>query len=496
MLMKIVTTAELVEREKEVIAAGTPAADLMERAGRGMAEIIQQEFPQAPQTLIVVGKGNNGGDGLVVARYLAAAGWTVRVVLAEGDKQLRDLPREQWKRLITEHPDVLAHAQLHDTLFPDARGLVIDALLGVGGNGPIRPPIAALVDRLNRARAQRFFRTVALDLPTGLPGDPEHALIADLTITVGAVKDFLVREEYSGRVGRIETVSLFEDTFPVRDRLLIARTLAPLLPRRSAYSHKNTYGRALIVGGSAGFIGAPILAAQAALRTGAGLTNLAVPKTIYPFVISKAPPEIMVAERAPNDDFLDLIESAKSIAVGPGLGLTTEAKRILEFILKKATAPLVLDADALTLLAAKPALFKTAKVPLVLTPHPGEMKRLLGREFAVEERPIVARELSDKLKAVVVLKGTRTLIAAPGEPLAYNSTGNPGLAVGGSGDTLTGILTALLAQGLKPYDAARVAVWLHGCAADFALRVRGCEEGLLPTDVSENLSRAITALRG
>lgn len=493
--MKIVSTAELVEREQAVIAAGTSATELMERAGRGMAEIIQAEFPAARDVLLLIGKGNNGGDGLVVARHLAIAGWTVRVVLAEGDKQLRDLPREQWQRLSAEHPDVLSHAQLHDTLFPKANGLVIDALLGVGSNGPLRPPLAALVERINRARAQRFFRTVALDVPSGLPGDPEHAVIADLTITVGAVKDFLVREEYSGRVGRIETVPLFEDAFPAGDRLLIARTLAPLLPRRSAYSHKNTYGRALIVGGSVGFIGAPILTARAALRTGAGLTNLAVPKAIYPLVAAQVPPEVMVSLRAANDDFLDLVEAAKTIAVGPGLGLDSDAKRILEFILKKATAPLVIDADALTLLAAKPALFKTAKAPLILTPHPGEMRRLLGREFAVSERPAVARELSAKYDVVVVLKGTRTIIAAPDEPLAYNSTGNPGLAVGGSGDTLTGIITSLLAQNLKPYDAARLGVWLHGRAADLALRARGCEEGLLPTDVSEHLGAAIVSLR-
>lgn len=494
--MKIVSTAELVEREQAVIAAGTSAADLMERAGRGMAEIILREFPAVRRGLIVVGKGNNGGDGLVVARYLAAAGWQVRVVLAEGEKSLRDLPREQWQRLGAEHPDVLSHPQLHDTFFPAANELLIDALLGVGSNGLLRPAMAALVERINRARAQRFFRTVALDVPSGLPGDPEHAVMADLTITVGAVKDFLVREEYSGRVGRIETVPLFEDAFPAGDRLLVARTLAPLLPRRSAYSHKNTYGRALIVGGSVGFVGAPILTARAALRTGAGLTTLAVPKSIYPLVAAQVPPEVMVSLRAANDDFLDLVEAAKTIAVGPGLGLDSDAKRILEFILKKATVPLVLDADALTLLAAKPGLFKTAKAPLILTPHPGEMRRLLGREFAVSERPAVARELSAKYNAVVVLKGTRTIIAAPDEPLAYNSTGNPGLAVGGSGDTLTGIITSLLAQNLKPYDAARLGVWLHGRAADLALRARGCEEGLLPTDVSEHLGAAIVALRG
>lgn len=493
--MKIVSTAELVGYEQSVIAAGTSAGDLMERAGHGMADVIRAEFPSAREALIVAGKGNNGGDGLVVARHLAAAGWIVRVVLAEGEKALRDLPREQWRRLTTEHPDVLSHPQLHDTLFPNANGVVIDALLGVGGTGSLRKAVAAVVETINRARSQRFFRTVALDVPTGLPGDSEHAVVADLTITVGAVKDFLVREDFSGRVGRLEGVRLFEEKFPAKEELLTAESLSPLLPRRSAYSHKNTYGRAVIVGGSPGFIGAPILAAQAALRTGSGLTNLVVPKSIYPIVATKAPAEVMVLERGTDQSWSEILESAKGVAVGPGLGTDAAAQRTLALVLKKTTVPLVIDADALTLLAAKPALAKTTKAPLILTPHPGEMRRLLGREFAVEERPAVARELSDRLKCVVVLKGTRTIVAIPGQPLSYNSTGNPGLAVGGSGDTLTGIITALLAQGLTPGDAARLGVWLHGRAADIALRARGAEEGLLPTDVSESIKGAIISLR-
>lgn len=490
--MKIVSTAELVGCEQSVITAGTTAADLMERAGRGMAEWIQSEFPAAREALVVAGKGNNGGDGFVVARYLAAAGWTIRVVLAEGEKALRDLPKRQWQRLSAEYPAVMSHARLHETLFPGADGVVIDALLGVGGDGPLRPQMASMVAAMNAARAERFFRTVALDVPSGLPGDPEYAVIADLTITVGAVKDFLVREDYSGRVGRIATVPLFEDKFGAKDELLTADDLRGLLPRRSAYSHKNKYGRAVIVGGSIGFVGAPILAANAALRTGAGLTTLFVPKPIYPIAAAKAPAELMVQPLVGGAGLEESLESAQSVAVGPGLGTDAAAQRTLALVLKKSVVPTVIDADALTLLAS---LFKTAKAPLVLTPHPGEMRRLLGREFSVQERPAVARELSEKWNVVVVLKGTRTIVAVPGAPLYFNSTGNAGLATGGSGDTLTGILAALLAQGLTPANAARLGVWLHGRAADIALRERGCEEGLLPSDVCAALGRAIVSLR-
>jgi ADP-dependent NAD(P)H-hydrate dehydratase / NAD(P)H-hydrate epimerase len=496
--MKIVTAQEMVEFEKQVIAGGVSAADLMEQAGRSMARIIRSRYPASHEALIVVGKGNNGGDGLVVARHLAATGWTVRVLIPEGDKPLRELPRKQLDVLSSEHPAVMVYSQWHESLFPKADGIVVDALLGVGTKGALRGVMAEVVAAINAARTRNFFRTVALDLPTGLPDDPEHSIVADLTITVGYVKDFLVRESLAAQVGGIETVPLFSDTLGAREELLDARTLSALLPRRSALSHKNTYGRALIIGGCPGFIGAPVLAAQAALRSGAGLTSLATRIPVCSMVAALCPPEVMVqgvmARYAKH--FSGILDKAAAVAVGPGLGTDAESQRTLAFVLKHATGPLVVDADALTLLAAKPALFKTAKTPLILTPHPGEMKRLLGRDFTLDERPAVARELSDKYQCVVVLKGTRTIIASPVHPvLYYNSTGNPGMAVGGSGDTLTGIVTALLAQGLAPADAARLGVWLHGRAADIALSKRDCEEGLLPTDVVNELHAALGSLR-
>lgn len=493
--MKIVTAEEMIQREQEFIAGGVTAKELMEDAGRSIAVTVAQHFPETRKVFILAGKGNNGGDGLVAARYWAAKGWHVRVALVEGEENLRELPREQLKRLRTEHPDVSVVANLESLEWQSSRTVVVDALLGVGSKGKLRPELAQVTAKLNASRAQHFFRTVAIDLPTGLPDDPEYAVLADLTVTVGLVKDFLVREDLAPWVGRIETVPLFLNIAEKRDELLTASSLIHLLPRRSALSHKNTYGRVLIVGGSPGFTGAPILTVQSALRTGPGLVNLAVEKSIYPIVAAKAPAEVMVTVRSSDKKFATLISTATALAIGPGLGTGPEATRTLAFVLKHATGPIVVDADALTLLAAKPSLFKQTKKPLILTPHPGEMKRLLKREFTPQERPAVARELSDKYGVIVVLKGTRTIIAIPGEPLYFNSTGNPGLAVGGSGDTLTGVIAALVAQRLAPGDAARLGVWLHGRAGDLALHQRGCEEGLLPTDVSEFLGPAIVSLR-
>lgn len=491
--MKLVTVKEMAELEQRAIAAGMSTADLMERAGRGMAERIAANFPGEREALVVVGKGNNGGDGLVVARYLAEANWKVRVAIVEGEKSLRDLPREQLKRLTSEQPTVMVHGQLHESLFPGAGGVLVDALLGVGSAGPLRTETERDVEKMNKARVRHFFRTVALDVPSGLPGDPEHAVIADLTIAAGAAKDFLVREEFSGRVGRIEVVPLFDEIDGDKDELLIDTELSSLLPRRSAFSHKNTYGRALVVGGSTGFVGAPLLTAQAALRAGAGLVNLAVAKSIYPIVATRAPAEIMVS--AIDRKLSDLLESVRAVAVGPGLGTDRAAVQTLTTVLKESAGPIVVDADALTILAAKPALFKQAKQPLILTPHPGEMRRLVGRDFSVGDRTAVASEFSDRHHCVVILKGTRTVVAIPGQPLYYNSTGNPGLAVGGSGDTLTGLIVGLLSQGLKPGDAAKLAVFWHGRAADVALMARGCEEGILSGDVCECLGKALVSIR-
>jgi NAD(P)H-hydrate epimerase len=269
--------------------------------------------------------------------------------------------------------------------------------------------------------------------------------------------------------------------------------LAGLLPRRSALSHKGNFGRLALIAGSPGFTGAPALCARGALAMGAGLVSVVTRAGASPIVAAQAPPEAMVSAW-PRGKLPDVVKNATAIVIGPGLDVDAETVRLLRGVLNVG-CPIVIDADGLNALAHDPHLLREAKGPILLTPHPGEMARLIRRRFDVEEREVVAREFVEKNNVTLVLKGTRTIVTAPGQPFFINTTGNPGLSTGGSGDTLSGILGALIAQGLSLLDAARLGVWLHGHAADLVLAERGCEEGLIPTMLSAHLGAALVSLR-
>ena len=510
--MKILTPAAVRTAEEEIIAAGTSAETLMERAGERSARILQREYPGPRPALLFIGKGNNGGDGLVIARHLARAGWPLSLCLLAEPEKLGLLCKQKLDELLREFP-ALPVAPFGDALsWPGADGLVIDAILGIGAKGTLAFPLDDAVQSINQRRETHFFRTIAVDGPTGLhqfaseasdgPADDLEAVEADLTLSIGFGKDLFFREELADWVGRIETVPIFDPGLDDADdesacpRALEPVALRPLLPRRKARSHKNTYGRVLIVGGSRGTIGAPLLSATGALRTGAGLVNIAVRSEVFAAASGMAPLETMVSAAGDSAEFGKILASAKAIAVGPGLGTDHDAARLLQRIVQETNAPLVIDADALTLLSQDHTLLAACRHRAILTPHPGEMKRLLDRPFTEAERPQVAREFAETHGLVLVLKGTRTLVAAPSLPLYTNTTGNPGLAAGGSGDLLTGIIAALLGRGLMRCEAARLGVWLHGRAADLALRTRGCEEGLGPIEVATHLAAAIVDLRG
>ena len=501
--MDALSTQEMIAREKAAFASGITAAALMNAAGEAMAKRIAAIYSTARDFPVVVGKGNNGGDGLVVARHLAAMGKTVRVVLTAPDNQLGELPGAQLAQLRRAFPQVKISSWSDDLVFPDSSGVVIDALLGIQAKGALRNPVAEAVARLNTARAARFFRTVALDLPSGLaayedgkaPEDKNAAVIADVTIAVGFAKDVLVREALSAWVGRLEVVSWSNSEASSASRqVLLAHELATLLPRRSAFSYKGDYGKLAIVAGSRGFTGAPVLCAQAAQAMGAGLLSVVTHSDAADIVAAQAPHEAMVSAWDRIDETPEVIQKASALVIGPGLSAKPDTDKMLRAALSVG-CPVLIDADGLTVLAKNLDLLASAKGPVVLTPHSGEMARLIGRKFQPEERESVARKFVDKHNVTLVLKGTRTLVTAPGQPFFINTTGNPGLSTGGSGDTLSGILGALLAQGLSPLDAARLGVWLHGHAADLVLAGRGCEEGLTPTMLSAHLGAALVSLR-
>ena len=502
--MDILTTKEMLAREEEAFRSGTTAAALMEAAGEAMFERIVALYAHAGDFLVLVGKGNNGGDGLVVARHLALGGAHVDVVLTAPETDLGELPVAHFAKLREEWPGVRVTPWSKDIPFPDSRGVVIDALLGVQARGPLRGNLAEVVATMNAAREKRFFRTVALDLPSGLsayeespaPKERDAAVIADVTIAVGFAKSVLVREALAGWVGRIEVVpwSSKSETSS-KFQILVPIELAGLLPRRSALSYKGTFGKLTIVAGSRGFTGAPVLCAHGAQGIGAGLLSIVTHDDAAEIVAAKASPEVMVSGWTKLDETPAVLEEASAIVIGPGLGTSAESERMLRHVLAIG-CPVLVDADGLNLLAKNTALLKEAKGRVVLTPHVGEMARLLGPTFSKDERIRGADEfIKTHENVTLVLKGTRTLIAALGQPLYINTTGNPGLATGGSGDTLSGIIGGLLAQGLVPFDAARLGVWIHGHAADLVLAERQTEEGLTPTMLAEWLGAAIASLR-
>ncbi|CAB4242715.1 conserved protein of unknown function [Methylacidimicrobium sp. AP8] len=493
--MIILSTGAIRDLEEREMSRGVSQEELMERAGKGCAERILEAFPGKRRALALIGRGNNGGDGLVIARTLARAGWEVAVFLSAERTKLGALcarKLEEWER---------QGGRIASGGSPPWReaDVVIDALLGIGMSGELRGTLADLVSACNRERARRFFRTVAVDTPSGLwegADAASTAVEADLTLTIGYGKEFLFREGLSRFVGRIEVVPIFsERPEGAGSQAIVPEELAPWLPRRSAHCHKGRFGRVLLVGGSRGFSGAAVLAAQAAHRVGAGLVNLGVREEIYPIVASRCPPETMVFPISDLELFSANRSRATVIAIGPGLGLDRAAEELLADLVERGGPPMIFDADALTLLARNPALFERFRFPAVLTPHPGELRRLLGREIPDAQREEAAREFVERVPATLILKGTRTLVARKGEPLWYNTTGNPGLAAGGSGDTLLGVLAGLVAQGIPPWEAAKLGVWLHGRAADLLLRSRGVEEGILATEVAEGLGPALRSLR-
>jgi NAD(P)H-hydrate epimerase len=486
------------------------AENLMDAVGLMLAEVILEEFAQAREFVILVGKGNNGGDGLVLARALAThpelIGAKITVCLAF-DK-LGDLPDQHLATLRHQFPQVILKGPGEPIPFPNSDGLVIDALLGVQARGGLRAPLDQIVAAVNKGREERFFRTIAIDLPSGLAAyseagspipEPNGAIISDLTLTVGFPKTVLAREALSAWVGRVIVLPWSQiEPDSLKDRELEAEMLTPqdlcsILPRRNALSFKNNYGHLFIVAGSPGFSGAPVLCAHGAQAIGAGLVSVKTHRDMASIVAAQLPPEMMIAAWDPGR--VDQLKSATCAVVGPGV--ESEAKQLLETLLSL-KIPLVIDAGALNALAEEPSLLNQLSghpSPLILTPHPGEMARLIGRKFKADERERVAREFVEKHRVVLLLKGTRTLITAPGKPFYYNTTGNPGLSTGGSGDTLSGVIGGLLSQGVEAIEAAKLGTWLCGRAADLCLRERGCEEGMSPTLVVARISEALVGLR-
>ena len=468
--MKVASTEQIRALDRRTIAAGAPGETLMERAGYAVAKraVDFLKHRDSRAALLFAGKGNNGGDAFVAARHLAAAGCEPTLVLVAGRAELQGDARTHFERMIGVkliewvHPgDLAALADL-------APGVIIDGLLGTGLTGDVREPIAGVIHWINAQRVP----VIAIDIPSGLDSDTGAVhgvcLRAALTVTMGLPKLGLLQPAAADYVGQLEVVDIgfpaaFVAELETDVELISTADVAPLLPPRPRGAHKGTFGHLLIVAGSEGYTGAPVLCAQAAARSGTGLVTLAVPRAIYPIVAAQCPPEVMPRPFAELD-----YSVYDAIAVGPGLGRGDDLAGWLFPLIRGSGKPLVIDADALNVLAGH--LDVIHGVRAVLTPHPGEMGRLIGSNAPAVQaaRWETARAFVREQAITLVLKGAGTVVAEKTCPLWINATGNPGMAKGGMGDALTGIVGALLAQGLSPFDAARLGVYVHGRAGDLA----------------------------
>lgn len=484
----VVSSAEMRAAEEAAFARGVTAEALMDAAAEGIARTVSRFFPQPGRCIVFAGKGNNAGDAFAAATLLKKQGWSIDLRLAFTERELGKLALKKLRACAGSVQDPESAAQPNTVVF--------DGLLGVGAKPPLREPVRTACREINRLRCDQNAFVFAIDLPTGLDGDSgetdDDCVVADFTVTIGFAKRGLIADRALNFVGRIEVVPLHELHAPSNANSVTANvaSLRPLLPRRKFGAYKNEFGRIGIIAGSKGFTGAALLCSLGALRAGGGLVELFVPENLYDLVAGSALPEVMVK---PITSYRDLAnESIDVWSVGPGLGSEHSAE-ILR-LLEQAHQPMVIDAGALNLLSEEMSVLHRAAGPRLLTPHPGEMKRLFPTQFA--SRAELCERFCEEYPATLLLKGSRTIVSERGRPQSYNTTGNPGMATGGMGDVLTGVCAALVAQELAPYDAARLGAWVCGRAAEIAIfNGDASEQSLLPTDIAANLGRAFRELQ-
>jgi NAD(P)H-hydrate epimerase len=514
--MKAVTTEQIRALDQAAIEEyEIPGEELMQRAGRGVAGLVgfladRARFDE-PFIQLIAGRGNNGGDTFAAARFLREDGFDVEVLLAGAASEVRgDALRHLGKMRSAgvELHELPTHEDWDDEIAnPASVQILVDGVLGVGVKGPPRGPVAGAIHYINNIAENAL--VVSIDVPSGLDADtgtaPGEAVVADLTACIGLPKVGLLRPEGLGHVGNafvvpIGLASELVDAAPSSLDLITDWDLKPLLRRRRRDAHKGDFGHVLVVGGAAGYTGAPALAARGASRVGAGLVSALVPAGLVsvvaggmPEVMTHGGPETETGSLAAGGwaGWRDRLAAFQAVACGPGMTRHRDTAEWVEHLLAECRAPLVLDADALNVLEGRATRLRKAAGPVVITPHPGELARLLGSTTAQvqADRHAAAREAAERTGAVVVLKGAGTLVAAPGRTLAVNLTGNPGMAAGGMGDVLTGMLAGLLAQGMPPFEAACTAVYLHGSAGDVAA-LRRSQAGMTAADVIDEIPYA------
>lgn len=515
--MKVATASQMQNLDRRAIQEfGIPGVVLMENAGRATVEAMGRHFPDlgARKVIVFAGPGNNGGDGFVIGRHLLNRGVEVTALLLSAREKVSGDARtnlELYEKLRPLHEvhDFETLARYEEEI--SRAGLLVDAILGTGLKSEVTGFYREVISLLNR----RPTPVVAVDIPSGLDATTGKvlgvAVEAELTVTFGLPKLGLVLTPGSDLTGTLEVADISIPRFLVEEEqikveLLEAQELFSLLKPRRSDSHKGHYGHVLVIAGSVGKTGAAVMTSESALRIGAGLVTAAIPASLNPIMEVKLT-EVMT-EPLPETDaqslsssawtrIQQLMEGKKVIALGPGISTHPETVALARQIVAGSTVPLVIDADGVNALAEEPHLLKEARVPVVLTPHPGEMARMVKCSIAEVQanRLETAQEFARRHQVVVVLKGARTIIADPEGHTFINPTGNPGLASGGTGDVLTGMIAGLASQGHSLMDASRLGVYLHGLIADRVAVTTG-EMGLSAMDLVAGIARTLNEASG
>lgn len=514
--MKVVTAEIMQTLDRRTIdEAGIPGMVLMENAGRGVVREILASYPEIlkGKVAILAGSGNNGGDGYVIARYLMNRGVYVKVFLMTEQDRIKGDARSNLDILLKMDASIVEVKDLDvwKTMLPELEGygLIVDAIFGTGLRSDVMGLVREVICDINRFHIPR----VAVDLPSGLhanTGDVLGACVkAERTITFALPKRGLLIYPGADFVGRLKVVdigipSYIVDNEKIADHLLRFENVSQFIKAREPNSHKGDYGHVLIVAGSRGKTGAAALCCQAAARMGAGLVTLAIPESLNPIMEEKLT-EVMtepLAEETPGflginsfETIEKLMEGKTVLALGPGISNHEATVKLAHRIVEESTIPLVIDADGINALSFDKGPLKRAKVPVVLTPHPGEMARLVGltSKEVQKDRVSIARDFSQTHGCYLVLKGMRSLIAEPEGDVFINPTGNAGMASGGMGDVLTGMIPGLMAQGYEVATSVKLAVFMHGLAGDMLAFEKG-PVGLIAGDLVDQLPRTLKLL--
>lgn len=501
--MKIFTAVQISELDKYTIEhEPIKSIDLMERAARELTCAICGHWDNTTPVVVFAGPGNNGGDALAVARMLMSEGYKVQVFLFNITGRLSADCAENKQRLLDKKAKQFVEVtQEFDPPRLEQGMLVVDGLFGSGINKPLSGGFASLVKYINASQAE----VVSIDMPSGLMTEDNtynvsaNIIRATLTLTLQQPKLSFLFQENQQYVGDIEVldIGLSEEGIRQTDSqftLIEQDDICQLLKKRDDFAHKGTMGHALLVAGSYGMAGAAILAGRACMRAGTGKLTIHTPKRNVA-VLQAALPEAIIdidreetifAEPIPTEDF-------QALGIGPGLGKSDQTAIALIAQLKRTQCPIVADADALNIIANRHAWMQQLPKGIILTPHPKELERMEGQCLDSYERLMKARDLAERLQGYVVLKGHYTAICMPDGHIAFNSTGNAGMATAGSGDVLTGIITGLLARGYSRQHAVMLGVFLHGMAGDLAAKELG-QESLMASDITAWLPKAFKAL--